>query len=124
MLRLLYPPPNGALSRYSAMSTCAPRACELVKTVRANVTIDWTVRENVRANLRVRAQAEARAGMGIRPKAERKRRERRLAQAELWEKRAGGMSRREAPLCLKRERPIPNAQNIPRVSRHLAVLTN
>ncbi|SFD04494.1 protein of unknown function [Devosia psychrophila] len=28
-------------------------ARELVKTVRANVTIDWTVRENVRANLRV-----------------------------------------------------------------------
>jgi len=28
-------------------------AQELVKTVRANVTIDWTVRENVRAQLRV-----------------------------------------------------------------------
>ena len=28
-------------------------ARELVKTVRANVTIDWTVRENVRARLRV-----------------------------------------------------------------------
>ena len=28
-------------------------ARELVKTVRANVTIDWTVREHVRANLRV-----------------------------------------------------------------------
>ena len=28
-------------------------ARELVETVRANVTIDWTVRENVRANLRV-----------------------------------------------------------------------
>jgi type I restriction enzyme, R subunit len=28
-------------------------AQELVKTVRDNVTIDWTVRENVRANLRV-----------------------------------------------------------------------
>ena len=26
---------------------------ELVATVRANVTIDWTVRENVRAQLRV-----------------------------------------------------------------------
>src|SRR5215472_9563905 len=49
ILRPLYPPPNGAPSRYSAMSTCAPRAFELVKTVRANVTIDWTVRENVRA---------------------------------------------------------------------------
>jgi type I restriction enzyme, R subunit len=28
-------------------------ARELVTTVRANVTIDWTVRENVRAQLRV-----------------------------------------------------------------------
>ena len=28
-------------------------ARELVKTVRSNVTIDWTIRENVRANLRV-----------------------------------------------------------------------
>ena len=28
-------------------------ARELVATVRRNVTIDWTVRENVRANLRV-----------------------------------------------------------------------
>jgi type I restriction enzyme R subunit len=28
-------------------------ARELVKTVRANVAIDWTVRENVRAQLRV-----------------------------------------------------------------------
>ena len=27
-------------------------ACELVETVRSNVTIDWTLRENVRANLR------------------------------------------------------------------------
>ena len=27
-------------------------ACELVETVRGNVTIDWTLRENVRANLR------------------------------------------------------------------------
>ena len=28
-------------------------AQELVRTVRANVTIDWTLRENVRAQLRV-----------------------------------------------------------------------
>jgi type I restriction enzyme R subunit len=28
-------------------------AQELVRTVRANVTIDWTMRENVRAHLRV-----------------------------------------------------------------------
>ncbi len=27
-------------------------ACELVETVRNNVTIDWTMRENVRANIR------------------------------------------------------------------------
>ena len=33
--------------------TLAMIARELVKTVRNNVTIDWTVRENVRANLRV-----------------------------------------------------------------------
>jgi type I restriction enzyme R subunit len=33
--------------------TLRTMAQELVKTVRANVTIDWTVRENVRANLRV-----------------------------------------------------------------------
>lgn len=28
-------------------------ACELVETVRNNVSIDWTLRENVRAHLRV-----------------------------------------------------------------------
>ena len=28
-------------------------ACELVEAVRKNVTVDWTVRENVRARLRV-----------------------------------------------------------------------
>ena len=32
---------------------CATIARELVETVRSNVTIDWTVRENVRAQLRV-----------------------------------------------------------------------
>lgn len=31
-------------------------AQELVETVRANVTIDWTLRENVRAQLRVPAE--------------------------------------------------------------------
>jgi type I restriction enzyme R subunit len=31
-------------------------ACELVKEVRANVTIDWTMRENVRAGLRVKVK--------------------------------------------------------------------
>ena len=33
--------------------TLADIACELVATVKKNVTIDWTVRENVRAQLRV-----------------------------------------------------------------------
>ncbi|MCX8021979.1 MAG: DUF3387 domain-containing protein, partial [Syntrophorhabdaceae bacterium] len=33
--------------------TGQPIARELVKTVRSNVTIDWTLRENVRAQLRV-----------------------------------------------------------------------
>ena len=28
-------------------------SCELVDTVRNNVTIDWTLRDNVRAHLRV-----------------------------------------------------------------------
>jgi len=31
-------------------------ACELTESVRRNVTIDWTVRENVRAQLRVRVK--------------------------------------------------------------------
>ncbi len=35
------------------MRRCRTIAQELVKTVRNNVTIDWTVRENVRAKLRV-----------------------------------------------------------------------
>lgn len=41
-----------ALARATAASSRLI-AGELVKTVRANVTIDWTVRENVRAQLRV-----------------------------------------------------------------------
>ena len=36
-----------------AVKTLRAIAQELVKTVRANVTIDWTIRENVRAYLRV-----------------------------------------------------------------------
>jgi type I restriction enzyme R subunit len=32
-------------------------ARELTASVRANVTIDWTIRDNVRAQLRVRAGA-------------------------------------------------------------------
>ena len=31
-------------------------ARKLVETVRSNVTIDWTIRENVRANLRVQVK--------------------------------------------------------------------
>ena len=34
-------------------------AQELVETVRGNVTIDWTLRENVRANLRRSGQAHS-----------------------------------------------------------------
>ena len=38
---------------YAGLETLRRIARELVATVRANVTIDWTVRENVRAQLRV-----------------------------------------------------------------------
>ena len=61
-------------------------ARELVKTVRANVTIDWTVREHGRANLRVLVKRRHAAVRVIRPKAERRRHERLLEQAELWGK--------------------------------------
>src|SRR5216117_16844 len=37
----------------SSSSTSPTRSRELVKTVGANVTIDWRLRENVRAQLRV-----------------------------------------------------------------------
>ena len=33
--------------------TLRTAACELVKAVKSNLTIDWTVRENVRAQMRV-----------------------------------------------------------------------
>ena len=47
-----------ALATYSAVSvlgdeTLRSIARELVQVVQKNVTIDWTMRENVRANLRV-----------------------------------------------------------------------
>ena len=45
--------PTTARSRCSATIPCATIARELVETVRRNVTIDWTLRENVRAQLRV-----------------------------------------------------------------------
>ncbi len=46
--------PTTAQSRCSAMrqTPCGTIARELARTVRNNVTIDWTLRENVRANLR------------------------------------------------------------------------
>ena len=44
---------NDSAVRVLGDDTLRDIARELVKTVRANVTIDWTVRENVRAQLRV-----------------------------------------------------------------------
>ena len=47
---------RGLASDASSLGTSAKPSAwtrELVATVRANVTIDWTVRENVRAQLRV-----------------------------------------------------------------------
>ena len=45
--------PTTARSRCWATRPCKTIARELVATVRKNVTIDWTMRENVRAQLRV-----------------------------------------------------------------------
>ncbi len=45
--------PTTARSRCWASQHCKTIARELVETVAKNVTIDWTVRENVRAKLRV-----------------------------------------------------------------------
>jgi type I restriction enzyme, R subunit len=50
-------------------------ARELVATVRKNVTIDWTIRENVRAQLRVLVKRILRS-MAIRPTSRRRRRRR------------------------------------------------
>ena len=58
-------------------------ARELVKTVRANVTIDWTVRENVRANLRVLVKRLLRR-YGYPPESRRRRRRR------CWSRRSCG----------------------------------
>ncbi len=44
---------NDSAVRVLGDETLRGIARELVQTVRANVTIDWTVRENVRAQLRV-----------------------------------------------------------------------
>lgn len=38
---------------------------QLVETVRSNVTIDWTLRENVRANLRRRVRPDRRGTAAI-----------------------------------------------------------
>jgi type I restriction enzyme, R subunit len=55
--------------------TLKPIARELVETVRKNVTIDWTMRENVRAQLRVSSSASC-ASTAIRPTSRRRRRRR------------------------------------------------
>ena len=60
-------------------------ARELVKTVRANVTIDWTVRENVRANLWVHVKRLLRR-YGYPPESREKATQTVLEQAELWGK--------------------------------------
>lgn len=60
-------------------------ARELVKTVRANVTIDWTVRENVRANLRALVKRLLRR-YGYPPDKQEKATQTVLGQAELWGK--------------------------------------
>jgi hypothetical protein len=69
-------------------------ARELVRTVRANVTIDWTVRENVRANLRVLVKRLLRR-YGYPPDKQEKATATVLEQAELWEKRVDGVRIRE-----------------------------
>ena len=45
--------PTTARSSSCVARRCATIARELVETVRKNVTIDWTLRENIRAQLRV-----------------------------------------------------------------------
>jgi type I restriction enzyme R subunit len=58
-------------------------AQELVKTVRANVTIDWTLRENVRAQLRVLVKRILQASTAIRRTSRRRQRQTVLEQAAL-----------------------------------------
>jgi type I restriction enzyme R subunit len=73
-------------------------ARELVKTVRANVTIDWTIRENVRAQLRVLVKRILRKH-GYPPDKQEKATQTVLLQAALlsegWARAAGGASRIE-----------------------------
>jgi hypothetical protein len=88
-----------ALCRYSVMSNCAPLPGSWRKTARANVTIDWTVRENVRANLRVLVKRLLRR-YGYPPDKQEQARQTVLEQAELREKRAGGVNGREASIFL------------------------
>ena len=64
----------------SSLSTIAH---ELVKTVHANLSIDWTVRENVRANLRVLVKRLLRR-YGYPPDKQEKATQTVLEQAELW----------------------------------------
>ena len=72
-------------------------ARELVETVRKNVTIDWTIRENVRAQLRVLVKRILRKH-GYPPDKQEKATQTVLEQAEvlseIW---AGGMRRGQAP---------------------------
>ena len=44
-------PSNDSAVRVLGDETLRTIACELVKTVRNNVTIDWTMREKVQANI-------------------------------------------------------------------------
>lgn len=60
-------------------------ARELVKTVRANVTIGWTVRENLWANLRVLVKRLLHR-YGYPPESREKATQTVLEQAELWSK--------------------------------------
>ena len=67
------------------MSNWRAIARELVKTVWANVTIDWTVREHVRANLRVQVKRLLKR-YGYPPDKQEKATQTVLEQAELWGK--------------------------------------
>src|ERR1051326_2840360 len=74
-----------ALSRCWETSNARAIARELVKTVRANVTIDWTVRENVRAHLRVQVKRLLKR-YGYPPDKQEKATQTVPEQAELWGK--------------------------------------
>jgi len=96
---------NGSAVKVSGDETLRTIARELVATVRNNVTIDWTLRENVRAQLRVLVkrilrkygyppdkQSEARAPRGFAQDAEhpRSRGRARAGSATAWGTRAPG----------------------------------